>query len=90
MTPEEAIIIIKCAICEVEWNYMLDYTEAFEVAIKALEKQVPKKPLKSERKIRYCEVFKCPSCGCEFSGRVSKFCFRCGQKFDWSEDDDKN
>ena len=53
---------------------------------KILEKEVvAKKPLKSEREIRYCEVFKCPSCGFEFSGRVSKFCYRCGQKLDWGE-----
>lgn len=90
MTPEEAISIMKCAIGEVEWNYPLDYAEAFEIAIEALEKQVPKKPTKSDREIRYCEVFKCPSCGFEFSGRVSKFCYRCGQKIDWSEINGKN
>lgn len=44
MTLEEAIGIVKCAIGEVEWNYPLDYAEAFEVAIEALEKQIPKKP----------------------------------------------
>ena len=44
MTLEEAIDIVKCAIGEVEWNYPLDYAEAFEVAIEALKKQIPKKP----------------------------------------------
>ena len=38
MKPEEAIEIIKVAIAEVEWNYPIDYTVAFEEAIKALEK----------------------------------------------------
>ena len=38
MKPEEAIEIIKVAIAEVEWNYPMDYTVAFEEAIKALVK----------------------------------------------------
>ena len=42
MKPEEAIEIIKIAIAEVEWNYPMDYTVAFEEAIKALEKQIPR------------------------------------------------
>ena len=44
MTNEEAIEIIKIAIAEVEWNYPMDYAVAFETAIAALEKQIPKKP----------------------------------------------
>lgn len=85
MTPKEAIETIKVAIAEVEWNYPLNYAVAFETAIEALEKQIPKKAKKSDREIRYCEVFECPSCGFEFSGRVVKYCYRCGQKIDYSE-----
>ena len=43
MTPQEAIDTIKIAIAEVEWDYPMDYAVAFEEAIKALEKQIPKK-----------------------------------------------
>lgn len=43
MTNEEAIKTIKTAIAEVEWNYPMDYAAVFEVAISALEKQIPKK-----------------------------------------------
>ena len=50
MTLEEAIGIVKCAIGEVKCNYPLDYAEAFEVAIEALEKQIPKKIFAVERK----------------------------------------
>ena len=45
MKPEGAIEIIKVAIAEVEWNYPMDYTVAFEKAINALETQIPKKPV---------------------------------------------
>lgn len=37
MTNQEAIEIIKLAIAEVEWEYSMEYTIAFEKAIKALE-----------------------------------------------------
>ena len=40
MTPQEAIKTIKVAIAEVEWDYPMDYTVAFEEAIKALEEQM--------------------------------------------------
>lgn len=39
MTYEEAIETIKIAIAEVEWNYPMDYTVAFEKAVEALKKQ---------------------------------------------------
>ena len=44
MTPEEAIKTIQVAIAEVEWEYPMNYSVAFETAIEALEKQIPKKP----------------------------------------------
>lgn len=40
MKPQEAIEIMKIAISEVEWDYPMDYTVAFEEAIKALEQQI--------------------------------------------------
>ena len=58
--------------------------EACRMGMEALKKQMPKKPLKSDRKVRYCEVFECQNCGLEFSGRIIKYCYRCGQAFDWS------
>ena len=38
MTNKETIETIKIAISEVEWNYPIDYTIAFEESIKALIK----------------------------------------------------
>ena len=37
MTAEEAIKTIQVAIAEVEWNYPMNYAQAFETAINALE-----------------------------------------------------
>ena len=80
MTPQEAIGTIKVAIAEVEWNYPMDYTVAFEEAIKALEKQIPKKPVVSED-------VTCPNCSATliYCFHTSKIdcCDKCGQRLEW-------
>ena len=80
MTAEEAIKTIQVAIAEVEWEYPLDYSIAFETAINALEKQIPKKVTKSV----------CPSCHRIFlfrhgEKRKGDYCDNCGQALDWSD-----
>ena len=92
MTNEEAINTIKTAIAEVEWYYPMDYAIAFEIAISALEKRIPKKP------IDICTPVvtwgRCPICKGELNklggrpNRVFKsdaFCHDCGQAIDWSD-----
>ena len=82
MTYKEAIDVLKH---EHDYAQLLSYINvAIDIAIKSIEKQIPKKPLQSDREIRYCEVFNCPNCGFEFSGRIIKYCYRCGQALDWS------
>ena len=78
MKPEEAIKILEVAKAECEWNAPLDYQEAFDMAIKALEKQMPTKTIKPESPyFRYA----CPSCGnYPLSGH---YCGECGQAIDW-------
>ena len=87
MTLEEAIGIVKCAIGEVEWNYPLDYAEAFEVAIEALEKQIPKKPIPAVQS----GFFWCPACSKAIKMRIEDskiniiYCPFCGQALYWRE-----
>lgn len=83
MTPQEAIETIKVAIAEVEWNYPMNYAVAFEVAIEALKKLIPKKP-----KILYClgnvSNYSCPNCGEEQGNNIGKnSCPHCQQALDW-------
>ena len=87
MTPKEAIGIVRCAIGEVEWNYPMDYSVAFETAIEALGKQIPKKPISTEEQnIRYAMNYICPSCGKHFSlTGIADYCYHCGQALDWGE-----
>jgi rRNA maturation endonuclease Nob1 len=85
MTPQEAIETIKIAQAEVEWNYPMDYAAAFDVANRALEKQIAKKPKLIHS--RYGDLYECPTCHtCRFREHIRDFCEICGQKLDWSEE----
>ena len=89
MTAEEAIKTIQVAIAEVEWEYPLDYAEAFETALNALEKQIPKKPINEE-----C-YYICPCCRDDlgvsdddifiYELSMPKYCSNCGCVLDWLE-----
>ena len=97
MAPEEAIETIKIAIADVEWNYPLDYSIAFETAIEALEKQIPKKPGATED---YPHRLYCSNCYYPFERNKSeialireheigyRYCPDCGQALDWSDTND--
>lgn len=89
MKNEEAIKILQVAKAEIEWSAPLDYQEALDMAIESLEKQIPKKPVKS-KKPRYGMGYdyydwECPTCGSFLAfesdlGRLKKIhhC-KCGQ-----------
>lgn len=63
--------------------------EASELAIQALEKQIPKKPVKSEKQVvRYVNTYYCPICNLGITGtNIAKWCYHCGQKLDWSDEE---
>ena len=79
-----------------EHKFSEDYYKANEMAIQALEKQIPKKPIMKQ----YFENLKeeylcCPTCGEILTDRIPAdnktfyfHCMNCGQKFDWSDDND--
>lgn len=56
--------------------------DAFELADKALEKQIPKKPDFTEDK----EFALCPCCNGKGLFNKQKYCDNCGQKLDWSDE----
>ena len=53
-----------------------------ELAVKALEKQIPKKPLEETK---FYGNGKCPSCGAVFMDKSTNYCGNCGQALDWEE-----
>lgn len=58
----------------------------FDMAVAALEKQMPKKPAMTCKN----EVIHCPNCDYDLMGGVEidaeddpEYCWKCGQKLDW-------
>lgn len=72
-----------------EFYYVENFIKACDMAIQALEKQIPKKPVKSEKQvIRYVNTYECPICNLKFTGTgIAKWCYHCGQKLDWSNEE---
>lgn len=84
MEIKEALEIVK------EYNMYqtedgnIDLCSALDMALLALQKQLPKKPIEPQEDYG---TFKCPNCGGliyttdEFE--THKFCLMCGQDLDW-------
>ena len=87
MTPQEAIERLRKIPVRPKPDNTLDML-AIIIAVKALEKQIPKKPIKSDRQeIRYTLTYDCPTCGRQFTGTgFADYCYHCGQALDWSAD----
>lgn len=63
-------------------------TKAYNMAIKALEKQTPKKP-KNEYTDNLditTEIPICPVCGNQSIDETNEYCSDCGQALDWSNE----
>ncbi len=67
-------------------------TEALNMAVDALEKQIPKKPIKccplndQNEMLDENEYYKCPACGLKFR-KTYEYCHYCGQRLDWENED---
>lgn len=61
--------------------------EVKDMAIIALEKQKPMKPVQVEDDgIRYTDSYRCPTCNRAFTGTgIADYCYHCGQKLEWDE-----
>ena len=80
MTPQEAIKTFKTVVVYAPEKYENKYYKAIMLAIEALEKQIPKKPVDYDSKIK---VGFCPDCEAVVT---SDFCDNCGQALDWSDE----
>lgn len=72
---------------------------AVELAMQALEKQIPKKPVFYDTKFRQRgklygeyvtmeEAYNCPCCNfTTWKFDKDEYCYHCGQRFDWSDAD---
>ena len=65
-----------------------DY-KANEMAIQALEKQIPKKPILANNMMTKDKFLMCPCCEFRFPDSLvflKTRCWNCGQKLDWSDE----
>ena len=86
MTEQEAIANLKSI--QKEYEKKKFGVEALKLGIKALEKQIAKKPTDIDED---SNTFKCPSCGHTLIAlddmTIHKHCLICGQKLDWGNED---
>ena len=83
-----------CANCDIVQK-VEDLNNAYDMAVNALEKQIPKKPvMKPYFEDMEEEYLCCPTCGEILTDRIPFenedfyfHCLDCGQAFDWSDTD---
>ena len=61
--------------------YSAEIMKHIELAISALEKQMPKKPIFD----KISDVYVCPACKNELLDSKFKNCWECGQALSWEE-----
>lgn len=83
MTENKAIEIVRKEKAYMDSHAGRAQSEAFQMAINALEKQVPKKPKTDDRYIIYI----CPCCN-DFIKVNHNYCTNCGQRLDWESDEE--
>lgn len=93
MTERDAYMILQ-EVKELDdsmYAYSKDYNEALEMALFALKKQVPMKAVGTH----YAHM-RCPNCnhripsgGGSSSRRRDNWCNYCGQKIDWSKENER-
>ncbi len=104
MTESDAIERIEKCVCASKQNQNLCNDDCkysadkcvFSLAIQALEKQMPKKPRKTDSYrgiLKRVYAYACPACGNVCLEKYMNerqntvFCWNCGQKLDWSDED---
>ena len=90
MTYEEAINAIKCNYPPEHYSML---REALDMAIEALQKQIPKKPVLEKTKgIVGIDMWHCPVCDEEiisdWNRDIAKpYCHLCGQRLNWRDEE---
>ena len=97
MTESEAIKILQRDLqIQLENKALPDGIEAIQIAIQALEKQIPKKPRKTDSYrgvLKRVYAYACPTCHNVCLEKYmnerqnTTFCWDCGQKLDWSDEE---
>ena len=95
MTENEAIKLIENDLKLHSKDLSSKYKNGLRMAIQALEKQIPKKPRKTDSYrgvLKRVYAYVCPTCGNACLEKYmnerqnTMFCWNCGQKLDWSDE----
>ena len=94
MTESEAIEIVRKEKAYMDSHAGRAQSEAFQMAINALEKQIAKKPY-IQQDNRNNDCMECPSCDsfigyecdCRDEHYQINYCPNCGQAIDWSDEE---
>lgn len=98
MTENEAIKEVRFNMSKIglKENRVKMVVKARDLAIKALEKQIPKKPIFNHNLSDTLSVFRC-ECGNTIkvshdtgimdNNNAPNYCSKCGCKFDWSDEE---
>lgn len=65
------------------------FVSLYEAAIKALEKQMPKKPITMDADGYSFVRYECPACNKYIIGNFNPHCAYCGQSLNWSKSEAK-
>ena len=89
---EQAIKVLKILYSDKFQQFTSsEFDDAIYMAIEALEKQIPKKPIKYDIDYSGNPLFRCPVCGDSWNsnefGDGIEYCWTCGQAIDWSDED---
>ena len=85
----------NCDLCYAQGNTG-EHIKSIEIAIQALEKQIAKKPIKTDSYrgiLKRVYAYACPTCGNVCLEKYmnerqdTMFCWDCGQKLDWSDEE---
>ena len=91
MTESEAIKILQRDLqIQLENKALTDGIDAIHIAIQALEKQIPKKPILANNMMTKDKFLMCPCCKFRFPDSLvflKTRCWNCGQKLDWSDEE---
>ena len=98
MTNKEAIEQLRERLAITDYRQQIpEYYEAIELAVEALEKQIPKKPTKtkiatlnkSPEAISWEQIHCCPRCESNLAPQY-KYCPQCGLKIEWSDENEES
>ena len=85
MTAEEVITTIQIAVAKGVWEDIMESSASLKTTIEALDKQIPRRAILDTSFPSGVKWWRCPVCAQNNIETNDRFCYRCGQALDWSD-----